>query len=161
MWRVSPSPSLSRSSLKSGREPDHACSARAWRKPGTMTSPASSISCTWSRAMSMSSGLSAFSSVVPMTQTVRMGTRMSPSPGCSQRLTTVETSRWFMAIMTPLPGTTVTPGQSAMSAIWPAQMPLALTVKPASIRTSSPPRSSRATAPATRSPSRRISFTQW
>ena len=42
-------------------------------------------------------------SVVPITLTVRIGTRMSPSAGIVQRLTTVFTSRWFMAIMIPLP----------------------------------------------------------
>ena len=145
MCRVSSA--LARSSLNRGRAPVQACSARAWRKPGTRTSPASSISCTSSWPISRLSGLSVFESVVPMTQTVRIGTRMSPSPGGSQRLTTVETSRWFIAIMIPLPGTTVTPGQSAMSAIWPAQTPPALITKGASMRTSSPPRSSRASAP--------------
>ena len=99
--------------------------------------------------------------MVPITHTVRTGTMMSPSPGGSQRLTTVCTSRWFIAIMIPLPGTTRTPWQPAMSASSPAQTPPALIVKAASIRVSPPPRSSRATAPATRSPSRRISVTQW
>ncbi len=39
MCRVSPSSSEARSSLNSGRAPVQACSARAWRKPGTITSP--------------------------------------------------------------------------------------------------------------------------
>ena len=43
-------------------------------------------------------------SVVPITLTVRIGTRMSPSAGIVQRLITVFTSRWFIAIMIPLPG---------------------------------------------------------
>ena len=63
--------------------------------------------------------------------------------------------------MIPLPGTTVTPGQSAMSAIWPAQTPPALMTKGASMRTSPPARSSRATAPTVWSPSRRMPVTQW
>ena len=67
--------------LEQGPRPAQACSARAWRKPGTSTSPASSICCTSSWSISRSSGLSPFESVVPMTQTVRIGTRMSPSPG--------------------------------------------------------------------------------
>ena len=53
-------------------------------------------------------------SVVPITLTVRIGTRMSPSAGMVQRLITVFTSRWFIAIMIPLPGTTPTPSIPAM-----------------------------------------------
>ena len=34
-----------------------------------------------------------------MTHTVRIGTRMAPSPGGAHRLMTVPTSRWFIAIM--------------------------------------------------------------
>ena len=41
---------------------------------------------------------------------------MSPSAGILQRLTTVFTSRWFIAIMIPLPGMTAT-SQPAMAAI--------------------------------------------
>ena len=55
---------------------------------------------------------------------------MSPSVGIWQRLTTVFTSRWFIAIMIPRPGSTRTPSIPAMSAIWPAQAPVALTVTP-------------------------------
>ena len=51
---------------------------------------------------------------MPITLTVRIGTRMSPSAGIVQRLITVFTSRWFMAIMIPLPGTTPTPSIPAM-----------------------------------------------
>ena len=69
-------------------------------------------------------------SVVPITRTVRIGTRMSPSAGIVQRLTTVFTRRWFMAIMIPLPGMISTPSMPAMSAIWPAHAPEALIVKP-------------------------------
>ena len=43
--------------------------------------------------------------------TVRIGTRMSPSAGIVQRLITVFTSRWFMAIMIPLPGMTLMPSK--------------------------------------------------
>ena len=62
----------------------------------------------------ISSGSAARLSVVPITLTVRIGTRMSPSAGIVQRLITVFTSRWFMAIMIPLPGTTPTPSIPAM-----------------------------------------------
>ena len=100
-------------------------------------------------------------SVVPITDTVRIGTRMSPSAGIVQRLTTVFTSRWFMAIMIPLPGMISMPSIPAMSAIWPAHAPDALIMKPASIVTSSPLRSSCRRAPATRPFSRRTSTTRW
>ena len=79
MWRVSVTDT--RASLTSGRAPDQACTARAWRKPGTSTSPASSICWTSLRAMSRWSGSSTFTSVVPMMHTVCTGTRMSPSEG--------------------------------------------------------------------------------
>ena len=45
-----------------------------------------------------------WTSVVPITLTVRIGTMMSPSVGIWQRLITVFTSRWFIAIMIPRPG---------------------------------------------------------
>ena len=57
-----------------------------------------------------------------------------------------------MAIMIPLPGSTVT-SQPAMAAIRPAHAPEALTTKSASIRTSSPPRRSLTRAPRTAPPS--------
>ena len=56
-------------------------------------------------------------SVVPITLTVRIGTRMSPSAGITQRLITVFTSRWFIAIMIPLPGITPTSSIPAMCRI--------------------------------------------
>ena len=62
-----------------------------------------------------SSGSVTWMSVVPITLTVRIGTRMSPSAGIVQRLITVFTSRWFIAIMIPLPGTTPTPSIAAIS----------------------------------------------
>ena len=71
-------------------------------------------------------------SVVPITETVRIGTRMSPSAGIVQRLITVFTSRWFIAIMIPLPGMISTPSIPAMSAIWPAHAPEALSTNRAS-----------------------------
>ncbi len=55
---------------------------------------------------------------------------MSPSAGIVQRLITVFTSRWFIAIMIPLPGMISTPSIPAMSAIWPAQAPDALSDHP-------------------------------
>ena len=64
-----------------------------------------------------SSGSSVWTSVVPITLTVRIGTRMSPSVGIWQRLITVFTSRWFIAIMIPRPGRTRTPSMPAISAI--------------------------------------------
>ena len=86
--------------------------------------------------------------MVPITLTVRIGTMMSPSAGISHRLTTVFTSRWFIAIMIPLPGRTWT-SQPAMEAIWPAQAPEAFTTNSASIANSSPVRSFRTLAPVT------------
>ena len=62
-------------------------------------------------------------SVVPITLTVRIGTRMSPSAGIVQRLITVFTSRWFIAIMIPLPGTTPTSSIPAMCRICAAHAP--------------------------------------
>ena len=53
-------------------------------------------------------------SVVPITLTVRIGTMMSPSAGMTQRLITVFTSRWFIAIMIPLPGITPMPSMPAI-----------------------------------------------
>ena len=72
-----------------------------------------------------------------MTHTVRIGTRMAPSPGGAHRLMTVPTSRWFIAIMMLRPGTTVTPGQPARSESCPAHTPAALMLNVASIWTSS------------------------
>ena len=86
---------------------------------------------------------------------------MSPSVGIWQRLMTVFTSRWFIAIMIPRPGSTRTPSIPAMSAIWPAQAPVALTVTRASMSSSSPVRASRTRAPVTSSPSRWIAVTAW
>ena len=86
---------------------------------------------------------------------------MSPSAGIVQRLITVFTSRWFIAIMIPLPGMISTPSIPAMSAIWPAQAPDALRTIRASTVTSSPLRSSCRRAPTTASPSRRTSTTAW
>ena len=100
-------------------------------------------------------------SVVPITLTVRIGTRMSPSAGIVQRLITVFTSRWFMAIMIPLPGTTSTPSIPAIRATCAAQAPAALRVKPASMSSSSPVCSLRSRAPVTASPSRCRSITRW
>ena len=96
-----------------------------------------------------------------MTLTVRIGTMMSPSAGMVQRLTTVFTSRWFIAIMMPLPGTTETPSIPAISAISWAQAPPALIVKPACTSTVSPVRSSCSRAPVTASPSRRSPTQRW
>ena len=98
--------------------------------------------------------------MVPITLTVRIGTRMSPSAGIVQRLITVFTSRWFMAIMIPLPGTTPTPSICAMWAICAAHAPAALIVKPASMSSSSPVRSLRTRAPVTAPSSRRRSMTR-
>ena len=100
-------------------------------------------------------------SVVPMMHTVWSGTRMSPSSGHTQRLRTVPVSRWFIAIMMPAPGTTSTPWQSPMAAIWPAHGPPQLTTKPHSTRRSSPPLSSWTTTALTRSPSRSMETTLW
>ncbi len=99
--------------------------------------------------------------MVPITLTVRIGTRMSPSAGSVQRLITVFTSRWFMAIMIPLPGTTPTPSIPAISAIWAAHAPEALMVKPASMSSSSPVCSLRTRAPVTAPLSRCRSSTRW
>jgi hypothetical protein len=100
-------------------------------------------------------------SVVPMTLTVRIGTMRSPSSGALQRLTTVFTSRWFIAIMIPLPGMTSTPSQPAIAATSPAHAPEALMTNGASTRRSSPVRSSWSSTPATASPSRRIAVRRW
>jgi len=89
-----------------------------------------------------------------------MGTMMSPSEGISHRFTTVFTSRWFIAIMIPLPGITST-SQPAIRAILPAQAPAALIVNPARISTSSPPRWSRTTAPRTARSSTTRRSTSW
>ena len=87
---------------------------------------------------------------------------MSPSPGRSQRLTTVVTSRWFIAIMIPLPGTTVTPGQPGHVGDLARPDPAGVDHEggldahlAAAAVVAAPPR------PTTRSPSRRISVTQW
>ena len=86
---------------------------------------------------------------------------MSPSAGIVQRLITVFTSRWFIAIMIPLPGMISMPSIPAMSAIWPAHAPDALRTIRASTVTSSPLCSSCRRAPTTASPSRRTSTTAW
>jgi hypothetical protein len=97
---------------------------------------------------SSSSGSATSTSVVPITETVRIGTMMSPSLGDLQRLTHVFTSRWFIAIMIPLPGTTDTT-QPARLAICPAHAPDALITMSARISSSSPVSSSWARAPIT------------
>ena len=148
-------------SSKRGRTPAHTRSARWFRKPGTRRSPSASIASTSSCVTGRSSGCSERMSVVPMTLTVRIGTMMSPSAGMVQRLTTVFTSRWFIAIMMPLPGTTETPSMPAICAISWAHAPPALMVKPASTSTVSPVRSSCSCAPVTASPSRRSSTQRW
>ena len=94
--------------------------------------------------------------MVPITLTVRTGTMMSPSVGIWQRLTTVFTSRWFIATMIPRPGITWTPSIPANSAIRPAHAPEALTVIRAATSSSSPVVLLRSRAPVTRSPSRWI-----
>jgi hypothetical protein len=83
--------------------------------PGTSFSPSSSINCTSHGSMRSGSGSVTFSSVVPITATVWIGTMMSPSAGILQRLSTVLTTRWFMATITPLPGMTrtATPASAA------------------------------------------------
>ena len=159
MWRVSSTET--RLSLISGRDPDQACSARALRKPGIMCSPASSICCTSLWGMGRWSGSVSWTSVVPMMETVWTGTRMSPSVGYTQRLMTVFTMRWFIAIMIPRPGTTATGSAPAISAICPAHGPAQLRTKLQSMRTSSPPFSSRQRTAATRAPSRSIFVTRW
>ena len=149
------------SSWNSGRTPAQTRSARASRNPGTRRSPSSSIWSTSSCVTGISSGSAEWMSVVPITLTVRIGTRMSPSAGMVQRLITVFTSRWFMAIMMPLPGTTPTPSIPAMCAICAAQAPEALIVNPASMSSSSPVSSLRTRAPATAAPSRCRAITRW
>ena len=100
-------------------------------------------------------------SVVPITLTVRIGTRMSPSAGILQRLITVFTSRWFIAIMIPLPGITPMPSIPASFTICAAQAPDAFSVKPASMSSSSPDNSLRTRAPVTVSPSLCRATTAW
>ena len=100
-------------------------------------------------------------SVVPITHTVRIGTMMSPSAGIWHRLTQVFTSRWFIAIMIPRPGSTRTPSIPAMSATVPAQAPDALTVTRASTSISSPVAAPRSRAPVTWSPFRWMATTAW
>ena len=148
-------------SSKSGRTPVHTRSARACLKPGTRHSPSSSIASTSFWWTVWSSGSSVWTSVVPMTLTVRIGTMMSPSDGIVQRLMTVFTSRWFIAIMIPRPGRMRTPSMPAISAMCPAHAPAALTVTRASTSVSSPVRSSRRRAPVTSSPSRWTAIAPW
>ena len=74
---------------------------------------------------------------------------MSPSAGIVQRLITVSTSRWFIAIMIPLPGITPTSSIPAMWRICAAHAPEALRTKPASMSMSSPVSSLRTRAPVT------------
>jgi hypothetical protein len=100
-------------------------------------------------------------SVVPITLTVRIGTRMSPSAGIAQRLTTVFTSRWFIAIMMPLPGITPMPSIPAIRTICAAHAPDALMTKPASTSSSEPERLSRSRAPVTAPPETCRSTTSW
>ena len=153
--------SPARASWNSGRTPAHTRSARACRKPGTSRSPSSSIASTSSCVTGISSGSAARMSVVPITLTVRIGTRMSPSAGIVQRLTTVFTSRWFMAIMIPLPGITPTSSTPAMWRIWAAQAPVALRTKLVSMSRSSPVCSLRTRAPVTAPSVTCRSVTRW
>jgi hypothetical protein len=73
---------------------------------------------------------------------------------------TVFTSRWFIAIMIPLPGTTPTSSIPAMCRICAAQAPEALSTKPASMSVSSPVCSLRTRTPVTASPLRCRSITR-
>ena len=100
-------------------------------------------------------------SVVPITLTVWIGTMMSPSAGITQRLTTVFTSRWFIAIMIPLPGTTPMPSIPAMCTICAAQAPDALSTKRVSTSISSPVSSLRSRAPVSAPSDRCRSMTLW
>ena len=140
--------SATSSGVYSGRAPAQTRRARASRKPGTSFSPSSSISSISPGVTSSSSGSATRTSVVPITETVRIGTMMSPSLGGLQRLTHVFTNRWFIAIMIPLPGTTDTT-QPARLAICPAHAPDALITRSARISSSSPVSSSWARAPIT------------
>ena len=124
-------------------------STRARLMPGTIFSPSSSMSCTSHGSMRWNSGSRTFSSVVPMTATVWMGTMMSPSAGILQRLSTVLIMRWFIATIVPLPGMMFT-RIPALAATWPAQAPVALMVMAARTVISSPLTTSRSRAPATR-----------
>src|ERR687896_146631 len=96
-----------------------------------------------------------------LVNTVRIGTRMSPSVGIWHRLTTVFTKRWFIAIMIPLPGRIVMPVQPAIAASSAAQAPPALTVKRASKTISSSLRTSIAVAPTTEPCSTLSPTTRW
>ncbi len=127
--------------------------------PGTRFSPDSSIWFISARVISQWSGSSVGMSVVPMTLTVLIGTRMSPSAGISHRFTTVCTSRWLAATMIPLPGLIWT-WQPARAAMRPPQAPAALTVTCARICTC-PPSGRLATMPVTRSPSLVTVMTSW
>ena len=114
------------SSEKSGRAPAQTRSARASRKPGhELLALVEHLADLGLRDLELV-GIGDPRVGRPDTQTVRIGTMMSPSAGILQRLTTVFTSRWFMAIMIPLPGRTLT-RQPASSAICPAHAPAALT----------------------------------
>ncbi len=80
--------------------------------------------------MAYLSGSGTAVSVVPMTETVPTGTRMSPSAGGLRRLMTVLTRREFIAIITPLPGVTLI-SHPARAAILPAHAPAQLSMRSA------------------------------
>ena len=127
---------------------------------GTISLPSASIWRTSSGGTAVSSGSSVETSVVPSTQTVCAGTRMSLSAGMRQRFTTACVSRWFSATMMPRPPRTRT-SQPAIAATLPAQAPVALTVISARTSASSPVRASRTRAPRTASPSTISETTSW
>ena len=99
--------------------------------------------------------------MVPITLTVRIGTMMSPSAGILQRLITVFTIRWFIAIIIPLPGITPTPSMPAIWTIVPAHGAGRVEGEAASMSSSSPVRSLRTRAPVTAPLPRCRSITRW
>lgn len=86
---------------------------------------------------------------------------MSPSAGLMQRLTTMFTKRWFIAIMMPRPGTTSTSWQPAMAAMRPAHGPPAFMTKRQSMRLLPLALTSRTVTPTTRSSARWTATTSW
>ena len=117
----------------SGRTPAQARSMRISLKPGTSLSPSSRHRLTSQGSMAKWSGSGTLTSVVPITETVWAGTRISPSAGMRQRLITVWTMRWFIASMVPLPAMILS-SMPAVAAIMPAQAPAALTTRSAGNR---------------------------
>ena len=105
-------------------------------KPGTSLSPSSRHRFTSQGSMAKWSGSGTLISVVPITDTVWAGTRMSPSPGMRQRLITVWTMRWFIASIVPFPAMIWT-SIPAVAAMRPAQAPAAFTIRSAKIVTCS------------------------